>query len=121
MLGMQTHRECFLEKINKEAVLYLTMRGGKKLKDHFLIGHLYEKDFRRQIRSFITITLAFGIAFSWRQTAFDVSEYIVRLVTHIQPGTASSIITSVFITMVSILLIYFTSYGLKDKYPTHSY
>jgi len=81
----------------------------------FIGGSNFKAEFRRQMRFLIIVTLAFTIAFTWRQTVFDASQALVLLVTHVQSSTYASILTSIFITLVSIIIIYGTSKLLKDR------
>jgi hypothetical protein len=87
----------------------------KKIKNFFVRGERFKREFRKQIRSLIIITLGFTIAFTWRQTLFDVSEAFVQLLINIENPTTSSILTSTFMTLVAIALIYGTSYWLRDR------
>jgi len=77
-------------------------------------GNQFKREFRRQIRLLVLITLGFTIAFTWRQTVFDASQAFVQFVTNVQDSTMSSILTSTFITLVSITLIYITAHLLKN-------
>lgn len=86
-----------------------------KTKDFFSIGRRYKKEFRKQMRMLIIITLSFTIAFTWRQTIFDLSESFVNFFLHLQNNSVSSILTSVFITIIGLILILATTYWLKDK------
>lgn len=75
----------------------------------------YRKEFRHELRMLIVVTLGFTIGFTWRETIFDLSWAFIQWLTHAQ-GTASlSILTSTFITLICIGLIYLTSYLLKPK------
>lgn len=87
----------------------------KKISSFFNVGRRFKKEFRRQLRSFIVITFAFTVAFSWRQTTFDLSQNFVKFVTNIENSAASTILTSIFITLMSIVFIYATSYLLRDS------
>ena len=58
----------------------------------------FMREFRRQIRMMIVVTLGFTVAFTWRQTVFDISQSIVEFFTHIQSSTKLSIITSWLMT-----------------------
>lgn len=92
------------------------MRSIKKSLHHFFVGgDNFKKEFRRQMRLLIIITLGFTIAFTWRQTVFDISQEIVSWITHIQESALSSVLTSTFITLISLIVIYITSKLLKDK------
>ncbi len=87
----------------------------KKLYQFFIKGRNFENEFKRQLRMLIIITLGFTIAFTWRQTIFDLSQSFVNFFIHIQSSSLSSILASLFITIMSLLLIYATSYYLKEK------
>ena len=75
---------------------------------------LFKREFRRQIRMLIIITLGFTIAFTWRQTVFDLSQNFVKFITNIQGSSTLSIITSVFITILALIIIYVTAHFLKQ-------
>lgn len=96
--------------------LNLTFEKMKKRLYRFFIGSKnFENEFRKQIRMLIIITLGFTIAFTWRQTIFDLSQSFVNFFIHVQSSSLSSIFASTFITIISILLIYITTYFLKEK------
>jgi len=86
----------------------------RKISNFFIVGSRFRKEFRRQIRSLVIIMLAFTIAFSWRQTLFDLSQTFVQFVTNIKNSAVSTILTSTFITLLAILLIFLTSFFLKE-------
>jgi hypothetical protein len=75
----------------------------------------FKTEFKRELRSLITFTLGFTIAFSWRQTIFDLSYSFVQFLTKIQSPNTSIIATSIFTTIVSILLIFLFSHLLKNN------
>ena len=87
----------------------------KKLYRFFIGSKRFEKEFKKQLRLLIIITLGFTIAFTWRQTIFDLSQALVNLFIEIESNSALSIFASIFITIVSIILIYLTSHFLKDS------
>lgn len=87
----------------------------KKLYRFFIKGRNFESEFKRQLRMLIVITLGFTIAFTWRQTIFDLSQSFVNFFIHVQSSSFSSILASTFITIISILLIYLTAYFLKEE------
>jgi hypothetical protein len=87
----------------------------RKIKHSLNIGKNFKKEFRRQIRMLIIVTLGFTIAFTWRQTIFDASQSIVKFFLNVQGSTTLSVLTSLFITIVSIILIYLTAHFLKDN------
>lgn len=79
----------------------------------------FKREFRRQIRMLIIITLSFTIAFKWRQTIFDASQSIVQFFLDVQSSTTLSILTSLLITILSIFLIYLTAHLLKDSQESY--
>tara|TARA_Y100000310_G_C20513646_1_gene730095 strand:+ start:141 stop:422 length:282 start_codon:yes stop_codon:yes gene_type:complete len=85
-----------------------------RLYNFFIGGKRFENEFRRQIRLLIILTLAFTVAFTWRQTLFDASQALVQLVIDVKGSTSLSVLTSTFITIVSILIIYLASHFLKE-------
>ncbi len=91
------------------------MRRG--ILKYFYVGSKYKNEFRKQMRSFIVFTLGFTIAFSWRETIFDGSKNFIKWLT----GTSNSgsFGASIFITLVSILLIFMTTNWLKERHPIH--
>ena len=86
----------------------------KRLYNFFVGGKEFEKEFKRQLRMFINITFGFTIAFTWRQTIFDVSQSFISFLFHPKNSYLSSIITSIFITLISIFLIFLSSHFLKQ-------
>lgn len=87
----------------------------KRAIKNYIWGDHLKKEFRRQLRLLIIITLGFTIAFTWRQTVFDLSLALVSFLTNIQNDATLSILSSVLITIISIGLIYLISHWLKDK------
>jgi len=87
----------------------------KRLFEYFVKGRRFKKEFKRQLRMLIVITLGFTIAFTWRQTIFDISLSIIKFFTKVQDSSALSILASILITVVSLVLIYITSYYLRDN------
>ena len=82
----------------------------------FLLGRrIFKKEFKKQLRLLIIITFGFTIAFTWRQTIFDISTEFVGFLTNIKDSSLLSIVSSIFITLMSILLIYLTSHFLKEE------
>ena len=87
----------------------------KRLYRFFIGSKNFENEFRKQIRMLAIITLGFTIAFTWRQTIFDLSQSFVQFITNVQSSELSSILTSTFITIISFLLIYIATYFLKEE------
>jgi len=88
----------------------------KRLYNFFVGGRKFKKEFKRQTRLLVIITLGFTIAFAWRQTIFDLSQSFVRVIIKVESSTSLTILTSLFITILSLILIYFTSHLLKDDW-----
>lgn len=86
----------------------------RKIK-HFFTETRFKKEFQKEARLLIVLTLSFTIAFTWRQTTFDLSQNFIAFLTHTTSSSISSIMTSTFITLMSIILIYSTSHFLKEK------
>ena len=83
--------------------------------NHLFKEKRFKREFRREMRLLIIITLGFTIAFSWRQTIFDMSISLMRWITHIQSSSGLSILASILITLVSVVIIYFASHFLKGR------
>ena len=73
-----------------------------------------KNEFKRQLKFLIGVTFGFTIAFSWRQTIFDISESLVKFITHIESTATLSIFASIVITLVSLGAIYLSSKWLRD-------
>lgn len=84
------------------------------LSNLFVEGDSFKKEFRRQVRMIIVFTLGFTIAFTWRQTIFDLSLTFVSFITKIQNSAELSILSSLLITILSLIIIYITAHWLKE-------
>lgn len=78
-------------------------------------NHVFSREFKKQLRLFITVTLGFTIAFTWRQTTYDLSLTFLKFITHIKNTTTLSILTSIFITIFALIVIYLSSKYLGSK------
>ncbi len=87
----------------------------RKFSNYTTLGSQYRAEFRKQLRMFITFTFGFTIAFTWREVSFEGSKKFWIWLTG--SHGSGSIGGAFFITIVSLLLIYATSYWLKEK-PT---
>ena len=81
----------------------------------FGTGRSFQCEFRKQLRLLIIITLGFTIAITWRQTIFDLSLAFVKAMTDISSDSELSILASLFITVLSVVLIYLAAHFLKDS------
>jgi len=87
----------------------------QKIKEFLWGGRSFKKEFKKEMRYLILFTLGFTIAFTWRQTIFDISLSIMKFITHLDSSFGLSLLSSILITFISLILIYFTSKWLKDK------
>jgi len=87
----------------------------RKFFEYFIKGRKFKSEFQRQLRMLIVVTLGFTIAFTWRQTIFDLSQSIIQLFTNIKDSSTLSILASILITIISAIAIYTTSYYLRDN------
>ena len=84
------------------------------LRTFFIGGERFKREIREEIKLLIILSLGFGIAFSWRQTAFDAFESVVKSITNIQNSTLANILTSSVITLVSLIVIFLVSKFMQD-------
>jgi len=76
----------------------------------------FKQEFKKQIRFAITAAIGFTIAFSWRETVFDMFlNFTSRVLDLSIDHYSTKIYTAVLITLLGVLLIFFTSKILKDK------
>ena len=87
----------------------------KRIFDFFIKGKRFKREFKRQLRILILFTLGFTIAFTWRQTIFDLSQYLIHFFIEVKSTATLSILASILITLISLILIYITSYFLRDN------
>lgn len=81
----------------------------EKLYRFFVGSEHMKREFFKELRVLILFTLGFTIAFTWRQTIFDVMESIVLFFTHIQNDVSLSIATSTLTTAVCVFFVYLTA------------
>ena len=87
----------------------------RKFFEYFIKGRKFKSEFQRQLRMLIIVTLGFTIAFTWRQTIFDLSQSLIKFFTNVRDSTSLSILASALITIISVIIIYTTSYYLRDN------
>jgi len=78
-------------------------------------NHIFNKEFKRQLRLLITVAMGFTIAFTWRQTIYDLSLTFLKFITKIQDISALKILTSILITIFAFLIIYLSARYLGSK------
>ncbi|MFH1501325.1 MAG: hypothetical protein ABIE22_05275 [archaeon] len=88
----------------------------KQVNEALFTKRSFTNEFRTQVRLFIVFTLGFTIAFTWRQTIFDLSFEFIQFITDIKDSAAASLLASVLITIVSLVAIYLASHWLKDEF-----
>jgi len=79
-------------------------------------GRGFRRELKKELKTLLIVTLGFTIAFTWRQTIFDLSLVFLSLVTNITDQTELSLLAAFFITLFSLGLIYLTSHFLQDDY-----
>ncbi len=87
---------------------------NRGLLNYIIHGRSFRKDFRRQLKTLVVVGAGFTIAFTWRQTIFDISERVVQFTTNIRDSSVLSLATSIFTTVFSILFVLLIIYLLKD-------
>lgn len=76
----------------------------------------FKQEFKKQIRFAITAAIGFTIAFSWREAVFDMFlNFTSRVLDLSVEHYSTKIYTAILITILGVLLIFFTSKILKDK------
>lgn len=87
----------------------------QKTHNYFIGGDKFKKELISQLRFLIIVTLGFTIAFTWRQTIFDTTQWAVQAITHLENSTGLSVLTSITITLIGLLIILLTSRFLNPK------
>lgn len=79
---------------------------NEKIKRFLFGGDSFKKDFIYQVKYLIIFTLAFTIAFSWRETVFNATKSLVQSFLSIQNSNLLSITTSITVTIISLIIIW---------------
>ena len=87
---------------------------GRGLLDFIVHARTFRRDFRHQLKTLVVVGAGFTIAFTWRQTIFDISKRIVQFATNIHDSSILSIATSIFTTLFSFGLVLLVIYLFKD-------
>lgn len=87
----------------------------KKTKSFFQ-DRFFQRELKKEIRTLIVVTIGFTIAFSWRQTIFDASITLIKSMFNLKSELSSSIVASLFITIIGLILILISSKCLKEIY-----
>lgn len=91
--------------------------GSKNPSNFFYVGANYRKELKKQVRLLIIFTLALTIAFAWREAIFGMAKnFMVGLTGAEHPGF-QDLLASIFLTLLSGVLILLTSKYLKDPVP----
>jgi ABC-type proline/glycine betaine transport system permease subunit len=88
---------------------------GRGLLGFIIHGRSFRKDFRNQIKTLVVVGAGFTIAFTWRQTLFDISQKIVQFITNIKSSAVLSLATSIFTTLISVAFVLLVVYLLKEQ------
>jgi len=88
---------------------------GRGLIDWIVHGKNFRRDFRKQLKTLVVVGAGFTIAFTWRQTIFDISKRIVQFATNIKDSSVLSLATSIFTTIFSLAFVLLIIYLLKDS------
>lgn len=75
----------------------------------------FKKEFRRQLRLAIIAAVGFTVAFSWRNAVYNSSKKIIEILTKSTQLIINELLTALFITLLSVLLLFFTSKLLREK------
>lgn len=75
----------------------------------------FKKEFRRQLRLAIIAAIGFTIAFAWRNAIYNSAQELVIKFTQSAHLILTEIYTAIFITLIAVVLILFTSKILKEK------
>ncbi|MBS3077867.1 hypothetical protein J4233_06415 [Candidatus Pacearchaeota archaeon] len=90
-------------------------KAKERVNNYYLRGERFRKEVKREIKLLIAVTLGFTIAFTWRQTIFDLFEAVIIKFFSSTSQSTLSVLTSLAITLVSVLLIFLASYFLQEK------
>ncbi len=77
-------------------------------------GDSFKKDFIHQIKNLVIFTLAFTVAFSWRETVFNATKSLVQWFLDIQSTELLSILTSTTVTIFSLIIIWIMVKSLEE-------
>lgn len=91
------------------------MRRKAKRYRLFHVRRSFKKEFKKQIRFAIMAAIGFIIAFAWRDAIYNSSSYIVDKFIDAAEVVLSEIYTAIFITIVGVLFLLFTSKLLRDR------
>lgn len=76
----------------------------------------FRQEFRKQIRLAVTAAIGFTIAFSWREAVFDLFlNFTSRVLDLSIDHYSTKIYAAILITILGVVLIFFTSKILKEK------
>lgn len=81
----------------------------------FQVRKSFKKEFKKQLRFAIMAAIGFTIAFAWRDAVYNSASSVVDKFTNAADFVLSEIYTAIFITIIGVVLLLFTSKILKDK------
>jgi hypothetical protein len=80
----------------------------------------FKSELKKEMRLLVLMTIAFSIAFSWRQTMFDATMWVIEKTFNLEHGLTSNILASTTITLLGLILIFLTSKWFKKMEPYES-
>ncbi len=86
-----------------------------RVSDAFQVSHYYKKEFKKQMRLLIIVTIGFTIAFVWREVIFTFFQAILAHFYQAESALSSQALTATFMTILGIIIILITSKYLQDK------
>ena len=87
----------------------------RKITRSIRAGKKFRREFKKQIRFVIMAAVGFIIAFAWRDAIYNSSSYIVDKFIDAADVVLSEIYTAIFITVIRVLFLLFTSKLLRDR------
>jgi len=74
----------------------------------------FKKELKRQLRMAIAAAIGFLIAFSWRNTIYNLTRKYVEEFTNLAVTTNTELFTSILLTIIGVILILISVKLLKE-------
>jgi hypothetical protein len=75
----------------------------------------FKRELKRQLKWAIAVGVGFLIAYAWREAIFNSAEQVMEKIVDSSKGVISNVSTSVFITIIGVVIILISSRLLRDK------
>lgn len=75
----------------------------------------FRKEFKRQLKYAIAAGVGFLIAYAWKEAIFNSAEQVMEKIINTGKVAISNISTSIFITIIGVIIIIISSRLLRDK------